>query len=118
MLKITDKQKKEAIEIGRKHKVDVIFVNDKGEYFTEENFANNSVGGDKEKYGKVEVIAEVVKETGTNELGKVEDVLAVIEAATGKKAVEAILNAENAGKKRVTVIDASTKKLEILNQSE
>lgn len=115
MLKITDKQKKEALEIGRKHKAAAIYVNDKGEYFSDENLCKTSVGGDKELYGKVEITSEVKETTATNDLGKAEDVLAAIESATEKEAVEAILTAEKAGKNRVTVVKVAEAKLEMFN---
>jgi len=91
MLKITTEQKTKGIEIGRKLGQSKMWVNYKGEYFTNENFAN--------------------------ELGKVEDVIVAIEAAAEVEVVQAIIDAENEGKKRKSVLEAGAKKIETLNAS-
>lgn len=117
MLQITADQKKQAIEIGRKHKADIVYVNEKGEFFTNESFAKNSVGGNKDLYGKVEVVAEV-KEKGTNDTVTAEELVTAIETAETVDAVNGIIEAEKKGKNRVTVIKAGEKKLETLNKAQ
>jgi len=113
-MKITKEQKEKGIEIGLKLGQSKMWINDKGEYFTNENFAKNSVGSDKEKFGTIEVTAEVVTEEKTNELGKSVELIAAIEAATELEAVQAIIDAENEGKKRKSVLEAGAKKIETL----
>lgn len=118
MLKITTEQKNKGIEIGRKLGQSKMWINEKGEYFTSENFAQISVGNNKEKIGMIEVTAEAVKESKTNELGTASDVIAAIESAETAEAVQAIIDAENEGKKRTTVLEAGAKKLETLKDAE
>lgn len=60
---ITDAIKKEAQKIGKQLGVSELFVNTKGEFFTQENLALFSVKGDKESYEKLTVsIAAEAKE--------------------------------------------------------
>ncbi len=115
-LKITSETKKRAEEVAAKNGLSVIYVNEKGEFFSNENFASLSVKGNKEKYAKIEVVA-VVKETGngTTELGTVAEVVAAIEVAETVESVETIVKAETEGKNRKTVLEASKKKLETLH---
>lgn len=46
-MKITDEQKTKGIEIATGLKITVLYINDKGEFFTSENLAQLSVAGDK-----------------------------------------------------------------------
>ena len=110
-MKITKEQKENGIEIGQKLGQSKMYINEKGEYFTNENFAKNSVGSDKEKFGTIEVTAEVVTEEKTTELGT------AIESATELESVQAILDAEKAGKSRKSVLEAGAKKIETFNAS-
>lgn len=112
---ISKEIKEKSLEIGRKHKLAKVWVNESGEVFSEEQFAKASVKGDKDKYAPVEITAEV-KEKATNDLGSVQEVTAAIEAAETAEAVQAIIDAEKAGKNRVTVIAAAEKKLNTFNQ--
>lgn len=117
MLKITTEQKNKGIELGRKLGHAKMWINENGEYFTNENLAMLSVKSDKEKVCVIDVADEVVAEKKTNELGTVTEVVAAIEAAADAEAVQDIIDAENEGKKRKTVLDAGAKKLEIFNTS-
>lgn len=117
MLKITKEQNQKGVEIGRKLGQSKMWINEKGEYFTNESFANLSVNSDKNKIAMIEVSAEVVTEK-TNELGTAAEVIAAIEAATELEAVQAILDAENAGKKRTTVLAAAELKIVTFNAAE
>lgn len=112
---ISNEIKEKALEIGRRHKLSKVWVNDRGEVFSEEQYAKASVGSDKDKFTSVEVTAEV-KEKGTNDLGNVTEVTAAIEAAETAEAVQAILDAELAGKNRKTVLEAAKNKLNTFNQ--
>jgi hypothetical protein len=107
---ITKEIKEKALEIGRKHKLAKVWVNNQGEVFSEEQYAKASVKGDKDKYALVEISAKV-KEATTNELGSVQEVIGAIELADTKEAVELIVAAEKEGKNRKTVFDAAEKKL-------
>lgn len=111
MLKISKEQKDMALSLGRKHKAKVMWVNKKGEYFTQEQFAKASVGGNDDELAKVEITAEV-QEKKTNDLDTAKAVIAEIEAAQTQEVVEDILTAEKEGKNRETVIKAAEKKLE------
>ena len=113
---ISKEIKEKALEIGRKHTLPKVWVNEGGEVFSEEQYAKASVGGDKDKYSSVEVTAEVKNsEKATNDLGNVQEVLATIETAETVEAVQAIIDAENEGKKRVTILSAADKKLKSFN---
>lgn len=114
---ISKEIKEKALEIGRKHKLDKVWVNDSGEVFSEEQYAKASVKGDKDKYATVEITAKVKENSNTtNDLGTAQEVTAAIEAAETAEAVQAIIDAEKAGKNRVTVIAAAEKKLNTFNQ--
>jgi len=114
---ITKEIKDKALELGRKHKLVRVWVNESGEVFSDEQFAKSSVKGDKDKYAPVEVTAEVKeKEKSTNDLGSVQEVIAGIEAAENTETVQAIIDAEKTGKNRKTVIEAAEKKLNTFNQ--
>ena len=112
---ITKELKEKALEIGRKHKFAKVWVNEAGEVFSDEQYAKASVSADKDKYAAVEITAEVVaKEKKTTELGTAQEVISAIEAAETKEAVQEIIDAETAGKSRVTVLEAGAKKLETI----
>lgn len=113
---ISKEIKEKALEIGRKLNLPKVWVNESGEVFSEEQFARLSVKSDKDKYAAVEVTAEVKTGKETNDLGSVQEVLAAIEAAETADAVQAIIDAENEGKKRKTVLEAADKKLASFNK--
>ena len=113
---ISKEIKDKALEIGRKHKLAKVWVNEGGEVFSEEQFAKASVAGDKDKFAAVEITAEVKNtEKVTNDLGTVLEVLAAIEAAATAEDVQAIIDAEKEGKNRKTVLEAADKKLKSFN---
>jgi len=118
MLKITTEQKNKGIEIGRKLGQSQMWINEKGEYFTSDNFALISVGSNKEKVGMIEVTAEVAKVEQTTATGTAVELIAAIDAATELDAVVAILEAETAGKNRATVIAAADAKIDLLKLPE
>lgn len=119
-LKITSETKKRAEEVAKKNGLNVIFVNDKGEFFSNENFASLSVKADKSRYAKIEavVIDFLDDEKGTNDLGTVAEVVAAIEVAETVETVEAIIKAETEGKNRKTVLEAGAKKITQLTKTE
>jgi hypothetical protein len=53
-MKATKKQIEKGKGIAKQLKTDVLFINEKGEYFTDENRAQLSVKGDKKKYQKLD----------------------------------------------------------------
>jgi hypothetical protein len=59
-MKVSDNLRKKAVEIAEKHSLKEIWVNDKGEFFTTENNAANSVSNVKEKWAKI-ALETVVK---------------------------------------------------------
>lgn len=109
-MKVTDKIRKEAADIAHKLGLKQIFINEKGEFFSNQSYAAHSVGGDKNKYAEV-ALGVVVETTATNDLGKAADVIAAIEATDDTEAVLAILKAEQEGKNRKSVVEAAEKKL-------
>jgi hypothetical protein len=50
---VTKEQKDKALEIAKKQKLEAVWVNAKGEFFTTENYAMLSVGNKKDKIAKV-----------------------------------------------------------------
>ena len=113
-MKVTDKIQKKAAELAEKHGLKKIFVNENGEFFSEKCHAANSVGGDSKKYTEISLGAPVEPVKSTNDLGKLADVIAAIDAATDTETVRAILDAEVAGKDRKSVIEAASKKIAVL----
>ena len=53
-MNITIEQKIKAAEIAKKFKVKAVFVNNKGEFFTAETYAKNSVNSNPDAYKKVD----------------------------------------------------------------
>lgn len=116
---ITNEIKETARALGRKHKLNKVWVNESGEVFSEEQFAKMSVKGDKDKYAPVDVTADVAiasSEKKTNALDNVKEVCAAIEAAKTVDEVQEIIDAEKEGQSRKTVLAAAEKKLNTFNQ--
>lgn len=113
-MKLTDKIRKQANELAEKHGFDELFVNEKGEFFSNKSHAANSVGHDKEKYAKVPIAGATKAEKGTTSLETGKELIAEIEKAEDAESVMAILVAEEEGKNRKTVVEAANKKLEAL----
>ena len=117
-MKITALQLKQARELAEKHGYTELYINDKGEHFTSANLSALSVGHDKDKWAKIDLIAVVEKEEkSTTDLQKAAELIAMIEAATEVEAIEAIAKAEAEGKNRVSVIEAAAKKIESLSKN-
>lgn len=110
-MKISEDKLKEGRELAKKHGFKKLFVNEKGEFFTNPSYASMSVNYDKEKFAEVPLNSDQSQSTekGTNDLGKAADVIAALEAATEAEVVEAILKAETEGKNRKSVIEAGVK---------
>lgn len=53
-MKVAQQQIKKGKELTEKLKTAILYINDKGEYFTSENLAQLSVKGDKKKYQKLD----------------------------------------------------------------
>lgn len=112
-MKISEDKRKEGLKLAKEFGFKELFVNEKGEFFTNKSYASISVGNDKDKFAEVELGGRT-EEKKTNDLDKATDVIAHIEAATKIEVVEAILKAETEGKNRATVVKAAGKKLAVL----
>lgn len=120
MINITDAQTKKAKEIARKRGVKVVFVNDKGEFFTNKNYALNSVKNDTSKLADVEADT-VVAQNDAGEQNQyaslnANDLIAIIQESTSKDELDKIAAFEKTGKKRKTVQEALDVRLSELNQ--
>ena len=120
ILKISVETKKRAQEVAEKNGLSAIYVNDKGEFFSNENFASLSVKADKSRFAKIDavIIDFLDDEKGTNDLGTVAEVVAAIEVAETVEDVEAIVKAETGGKNRKTVLEAGAKKIASLTKTD
>lgn len=121
-MKISKELLEEGQKLAKKRGYKQLFVNDKGEFFTNKSFAAMSVSYDKEKWAELPLndgIEHGAEGMGkyTTDLGKSAEVIAAINAATRGDEVTAILKAESAGKNRKSVIDAGNKKLEAIAQA-
>lgn len=105
---ITNELKEKALRIGKKANVKVIFVNDSGEFFTDEQFAKLSVKADKDRYISINV-SDTTTDTDTSDTAKI--VIANIKSLTDLSAVLQILDSEKEGKNRATVIAAAEAKI-------
>lgn len=120
MLTITKEQKEKAIAIGRKHNVEKVFINDKGEFFTVENYARLSVNSDKEKIAIVSVTAlsssekKQKNENQTTEANTVAELISAIESASDASEVQDIIKAESNGLKRSSVLKAAGERIKQL----
>lgn len=118
-MKISEEKLKEGRELAAKHGFKELFVNEKGEFFTNKSFASMSVGYDKEKFAEVPLVSDQsqLTEKATNDLGKAADVIAAIEVSKSSDEVIAILKAEAEGKNRKSVIEAGKKKLDVIAEA-
>lgn len=123
-MEITKDKLKEGRELAKKHGFKKLFLNSKGEFFTDNGLALMSVERNADKMAEVPLNGEgdeksesEVKAAATNDLAKAADVIAAIEAAENSEAVIKILDAESAGKNRKTVIDAGNKRLEAIAEA-
>lgn len=110
-MKISEDKQKEGLKLAEKHGFKELFVNVKGEFFSNKSYAAMSVGYDKDKFAEVSLTGTVIEEKTTTDLDKAADVIVHIETATEVSVVEAILKAETEGKNRATIVKAAMKKL-------
>ncbi len=114
-LKITDKTRQKGLKIAQKNNLNVVYVNDKGEFFSTENLAALSVKGDKEKYTKIEVSEEPTTHKDSSNM----DVIVEIAAAKDVEQVQEILNTEKARPEiRQEIIDACYKRMDELKKED
>jgi hypothetical protein len=121
-MEITKDKLQEGRELAKKHGFKKLFLNEKGEFFTDKGLALMSVERNADKVAEVPLAGggegeEKGEGKATNDLAKAADVIAAIEAAETHDAVVAILDAESAGKNRKTVIDAGNKRLEAIAEA-
>lgn len=115
-MQVTKEQKKQAIAHAKAHKVKRMWMNDKGEFFTTENYASLSVGGKKDKFTEVNIGDIDFDEKPAGDFpDKADELIALIEAAESAEVVQAIIDAETKGKARKKVLEAGAAKLETLN---
>lgn len=122
-MKITKDKLQEGRNLAKKHGFKKLFLNIKGEFFTDKGLALMSVERDADKVAEVPLTAEsgsTSSPTGsaTTDLDKGVDVIAAVEAAETAEAVEAIKKAETEGKNRPEVIAVAEKKLETFKKAE
>ena len=120
-MKISEDKLKEGRKLAKEFGFKELYLNEKGEFFTNKSYASMSVGYDNSKFAEVPLNGEASTETGkekaTNDLGKAEEVIRAIELAINAEAVVAILKAEAEGKKRPSVIKAGEKKLKSIAEN-
>lgn len=115
-MKISDKQKKQAAELMAKLNCKELFINEKGEFFTNKSLAAYSVEGDKSRYADVSSFQGQSTPKGEN---TAEELIAIVSEATTVEAVKAISKLENdRSKPRKTVLAACDSKIEELNETE
>jgi hypothetical protein len=109
-MEISEKKKKEALELKAKYGYKDIYINEKGEFFSTENYAKMSVAGDKKKYAKVEegTVTNKTVQKNANELIKE---VATIEDL---EVLENLIKDET----RKTVIDAIERRIVELKDKE
>ena len=117
-MKITVSQQKQAVGIAEEHGFKEIFINEKGEFFSNSSYAALSVSNDKEKWAKVDIgTGTATAAPGTNDLGPSKNVVAQIEASLDVAEIEAIANAEAEGKNRKPIINAASRRIESLSKN-
>lgn len=109
-MKISDEKRKEGEEHAKALKTNVIYINDKGEFFSTENLAQLSVDGNKKKYQKLD-FAPVANEGA-------DDIFAQIKALQTVEEVQAILDAEIEGAGDAELMDACETRINELKDAE
>lgn len=104
-MKATNEQIEKGKGIAKQLKTDTLFINDKGEYFTDENRAQLSVKGDKKKYQKLDYSTSFTADDAEAEE------LAEIKALQSVDEVQAILDLELEGAGRESIIKACEDRL-------
>jgi hypothetical protein len=107
----TNEQIEKGKELAEKLKVTVLYINDKGEYFTSDNLAQLSVKGDKKKYQKLDYSAAVKDEIEDDEIQEINKLQTVEE-------VQALLDIELEGENRSDVVEACKSRIEELENQE
>jgi hypothetical protein len=62
-MKVTKEIRKKAAEIAETQNADVLYVNERGEFFTDKSLALLSVEGNADGFAKIEVVASVAVKT-------------------------------------------------------
>lgn len=107
-MKATKEQIDKGKELAEKLKTDILFINEAGEYFTDENLAQLSVKGDKKEYQQLEYSTSAVTEENEE--------LAEINSLNTVEDVQAILDLELEGSNREAIIDACKARIKELNK--
>lgn len=108
-MKITEEIRNKGQELASKMKVNSLYVNDKGEFFTTQNLASLSVDGKKDRYQEINFAV-----TEENFEVSVE----LIRSLTTIEEVQEILNAEIEGTGSGEIIDACEARIKELEEAE
>jgi len=108
-MKATKKQIEKGKSLAKSLKIDIVYVNDKGEYFTNENLAQLSVKGDKQRYQALNYSTSVDATAESEELAEIKSLKTVYE-------VQAILDTELESEGREEIIKACEDRIAELNK--
>jgi hypothetical protein len=123
-MKATNQQKEKAKQYAKNFGAKHIFLNNKGEYFTSENYAAISVKNNTSRYIKIDcssALAEDDKSANTTQTNNTDkqaaEVLKSVEQCTCLEDLEVIYNTEQQGNKRPAVLEACEEKLNELSKT-
>lgn len=125
-MQLSKEQIKQAVELAQKYTVKTMFVNDKGEFFKLESDAKNSVAGNRERYVKVEAETKVFKTPdvpeskteATNDTATVKEVNAFLDTCTDEASILKVVEAEQNGYNRKTILNYAKKKINELKSKD
>ena len=125
-MELSKKQIGQAVELANKYNAKAMFVNDKGEFFKLESDAKNSVSGNREKYMKVDAETQVSKTPdvpastpeATNDIATVKEVNAFIDTCTNEASILKVIEAEQKGYNRKTILSYAKKKVNELKSKD
>lgn len=110
-MKISEEIKNKGQKFAEQMKVSVLYVNEKGEFFSSENLAQLSVKGDKKKYEKLD-FTPVVEDPA------LEVSVEMIQSLQTVEEVQAILDAEIEGAGDADIMDACEARIKELKEAE
>ena len=110
-MKISEEIRNKGQELAEQMKVSVLYVNEKGEFFSSENLAQLSVKGDKKKYEKLD-FTPIVEDPA------LEVSVEMIQSLQTVEEVQAILDAEIIGAGDAAIMDACETRIQELKEAE
>lgn len=111
-MKANQEQIEKGKGVAKQLKTDILFINESGEFFTNENLAQLSVKGNKEKYQKLDYSTSFTADNAEAEE------LAEIKALQTIDEVQAILDLELEGAGRETIIKVCEDRITELKNAE